>query len=444
MSQYLSEAFKKLDTLNEETFSIDGNGLKEFEDFRDNDEVENFIDVVDMDATTEDELQDSYVGKVILDCCVCHSKQYKDVEDVVIEDEFANVGEECPFCYTADGFKVIGQVAPFGEEPEDEDDAPKSDEDEVESNPQTNEGLKRVKKGEAEEYKKVTFADVKKGDFVMDHPNDESAKPEKVIKIERDGDDIDLIFRNGNWSGSANSTCFVFNKADMKTRRANAKQYAKGSQDDYDWLSDEDGAYMKKKSGLKEAVNNVNVETDDSVVNVATDEGGKVTVTTEPKLSSAEAPDEGEMIVPVEPEVQDEIGSNVADGGEIELDLDEFDEESFDELGEGYLKKVYENVDSFKTSKVSSIKDSLVVEGLITFSSGSVKKTSFIFESKEVTKSGLVRFSGKNEQLARGKRAFTVTGRINDGKFLSEKFNYNYGVKNKFGKVQRLYGTVKR
>ena len=114
---------------------------KEFEDFRDNDEVENFVDVVDMDAETVDDLKDSYVGKVILDCCVCHSKQYKDVEDVVIEDEFANVGEECPFCYTADGFKVIGQVAPFGEEPEDEDDAPESDEDEAESTPQTNEGL---------------------------------------------------------------------------------------------------------------------------------------------------------------------------------------------------------------------------------------------------------------------------------------------------------------
>jgi hypothetical protein len=124
--------------------------------------------------------------------------------------------------------------------------------------------------------------------------------------------------------------------------------------------------------------------------------------------------------------------------------MDEFDEESFDELGEGYLKKVYENVDSFKTSNVSLIKDRLVVEGVIKFNSGKSKKTNFIFESREATKSGKVRFIGENKEISRGRKSFTVTGKVDNKKFMSESLNYNYGVKGVNGKAQRLYGTVRR
>ena len=39
MSQYLSEAFKSLDTLNEETFSVNEKGLKELEKFKENNDT---------------------------------------------------------------------------------------------------------------------------------------------------------------------------------------------------------------------------------------------------------------------------------------------------------------------------------------------------------------------------------------------------------------------
>ena len=57
------------------------------------------------------------------------------------------------------------------------------------------------------------------------------------------------------------------------------------------------------------------------------------------------------------------------------IDIDEFDEKSFDELGERYLKKVYENVNSFKCTNVSSKKDKLIVEGKVNFASGKVSPT---------------------------------------------------------------------
>lgn len=386
MSQYLSEAFKKLDTLNEDTFTISDNGLEDFVKFKDEDEFEDIVDVIDPEATTVDELQDSYVGKVILDCCVCHSKIYKDVEDVIIKDDIANEGEECPFCYTPDGYKVIGQVATFSEEDTKEETTEDSEEDTLE------EGL--FSKKDKGTVKEIKASQLRKGNTLID-----DGEEEKVIKVEDEGTHVDVSFKHGNSLIPKNDTVKI-----------------------------------------RESVNNVNVETDKDVINVSTDDEGKVTISTEPKKDTV---DSEEVITPVEPETQSEITDNVEDGGEIEIDMDEFDEESFDELGEGYLKKVYENVNSFKTSNVSFIKDKLILEGVIKFNSGKAKKTNFIFESREATKTGKIRFIGENKEIARGKKSFTVTGKMEGSKFLSESLNYNYGVKGANGKSQRLYGTVR-
>jgi hypothetical protein len=109
------EAFRALNALTEDTFTLNADGVNELSDFKNNDELEDDITIIDTEAETEDDLQDNYIGKVILDCCVCHSKLYKDKSEVEVDEtgELANVGEECPYCYTPDGFKVIGEVAAF-------------------------------------------------------------------------------------------------------------------------------------------------------------------------------------------------------------------------------------------------------------------------------------------------------------------------------------------
>ena len=454
MSQYLSEAFKRLDALNEDTFTINGNGLEDFEKFQEEDEFEDTIDVIDPEATSEEELQDSYVGKVILDCCVCHSKIYKDVEDVVIEDDIANATEECPFCYTTDGYKVIGQVAAFGETEDEKDDDKDTDIDDTEdieldeglltegklldnvkkvatrvgadattlircftelgeiiknvgnedeykttklndwmehienkavlkalmsgnekvmngttkedieelaqdvqdyidakkaeksNKDDVNEAVKKVKSDDQESIRKVKMCDVKKGDLIKGNSKDRAFAPSKVIKIEDNGEYINLITKIGNVSGGREDTVDVFDAVNMKSRKADARLLQRKGWNAFDDVEDEGGDFysVPKKESLEESVNNVNVETDEDVINVATDDSGKVTVTTEPKNTSAEVSEGEEVIAPLEPETQSEISDNVADGEEIEIDMDEFDEESFDELGEGYLKKVYENV----------------------------------------------------------------------------------------------------
>lgn len=171
------------------------------------------------------------------------------------------------------------------------------------------------------------------------------------------------------------------------------------------------------------------------------------------KISSETITKDDEMAIPVTDDTKDEIIADseeedtedeiVADDEEEDTvdDIEEFDEESFDELSESYLKKVYSNVDGYKTSNVSFNKSGLCVEGIISFKSGNKKNTQFIFESRDNGK----RFVGENKQITRGKKAFTVKGSIKDGKFITESFNYRYSAINpQTGKSENLYETLKR
>ena len=399
---YLQEAFKALDILNEEDFNLTSvNGAEDAKEFLDTDEKSDFIDVIDPEATTEEEIKDSYVGDVILDCKICHSKLYKSPDEVKIDEEagLANIDEECPFCYSTDGYEIIGMVAPYGEEETEEEVEvevePEEEKVEVEETSEVEESLKEDIGQDISEYQKWVDYDMKKYGRIS--------------------------------------------FATMKKIKKAGFSVVKDQYGEYEVIADRKDESCEKKP-VKEHFEKVEIETDTEKMEMTSEPDGKTVIVTEPKEV------EEEVIEPVSDEVQTEI--NIKNDEEPEddfedIDVDEFSEEEFDELGESYLKKIYENVDSFKTSSIKSADNKLVVEGVIGFNSGKQKKTSFVFESKDVTKKGKVRFIGENLQMSKGKKAFTLTGSINEGKFIAESLNYNYRTKDSEGKSTRLYGTVK-
>jgi hypothetical protein len=111
---------------------------------------------------------------------------------------------------------------------------------------------------------------------------------------------------------------------------------------------------------------------------------------------------------------------------EVDVEIDEFDEVSFNALGEKYLKGVYENVSSFQTTNIANNDRSLIIEGVISFASGAKKKTGFIFEADTTSGNGLVRFVGGNKHFSNSKKAFIIEGRVKDRKLVTESFSYNY------------------
>ena len=188
---------------------------------------------------------------------------------------------------------------------------------------------------------------------------------------------------------------------------------------------------------LKESVKDITITTDDSKTTMTSDDEGKVTLTTEP----VEQHKDDEVIEPLTDETEAEIEAN---DGEEDIDIEDFDEESFDELGEGYFKNVYENVNSFKASNITTKGNKVIVEGVITFDNNVKKNTSFLFESANKTKNGKYRFIGENLNVTKGNKAFSLIGNVTDKKFLSESMNYNYRTKNDIGKFIRCCGTIKR
>lgn len=119
--------------------------------------------------------------------------------------------------------------------------------------------------------------------------------------------------------------------------------------------------------------------------------------------------------------------------------LEEFDEKKFDRLAKKYLNEVYDNITSYvtKQGKVDNNSNKIIIEGTITFDSGKTKDTVFIFEAREITKKGKVRFVGINETFTK-KKAFTLVGTFEGPKMLSESLTYSYKVEDR-----KVYGQVK-
>lgn len=416
---YLQEAFKALDMLNEEDFNIDTlSGQEDFKDFQIEDEEKpDFIDVMDTEASDEEDVQDSYVGKLILDCCVCHNKFYKDESEVEFseDEEVVNEDEECPYCYSTDGFKIIGMVAPFVPSDEDED-------------------------AEVDIEVKDDF-DTNTDDEDVDEPIDESCKGKNCRTSKRRGRKVEegvvgTLIGGGIAGGKLGDKI-----GDKWLDKANEEF----DDEDYDDTLDED-------------FERVEIETDRERMEMTADENGKVIVSTEPKAETV-APVSDEIqsrLNPIEePEFDNDMG-DFSDEDEFSeegeeypeddeiVDMDEFSEEDFDNLGESYLKRIYENVRGYRTTNVSKNGNKVVVEGIINFTSGKTKKTSFIFEAIKMHKNrGSVKLIGENAQITRGRKAFTVAGKVNKGKFIAESFNYNYRAKDNKGMSTRIYGTLK-
>lgn len=199
------------------------------------------------------------------------------------------------------------------------------------------------------------------------------------------------------------------------------------------------------KTDITESVDKATVEVEDNAVSVdngesavkVTEEADKVTVEVEKKSEETIAPLNDEEIAEIET-ASEENKAEENEEDEVDIEVDEFDNDSFDVIGEGYMKKVYENVNSYKTVSSKIDGNKIIVEGVITFKSGAKKKTSFVFESHDVTKSGKMRFFGENLQISKGKKSFTVCARADERKIVAESMSYNYRA----GEGRRVFGTV--
>lgn len=530
MENYLHEAFQAFKALDEDVFPATTDGEEALKKFLDGDNLEDIEVIIDPDAETEDELKQSYVGDVIFKCPICQSMIYKKPEDVNIDEDqgLANIEEECPYCQTAGGFEIVGQVSEYcpecehhDGEAEDKVEEPAAEvDDEVELEESLGRDLTKYQKWvdyDMKRYGKISA----KTRVMLRKAGLEVVKDDHdawtVIAKEKNGKDLkedtlrdtsvdDQIGNIGYEIDEDKEYDSYILRIDLEyigpiemyeLPRYGIKLPARLSQSSFKSLDkaleaakklfrfllskdlrelagiiiegipvgyDEDEEYdnyddydtydlydpIDYVTFIDESVDSVKVTTEDQEVTVEAD-GDETEVEIKPRKGE-KVDVTSEVIKPVDEETKDDLmadddvkdyDDNYEDGYE-DVSIEDFDEESFDELEEKYLKNIYENVTAYKTIKGSIDGDKIILEGIITFNSGKQKKTTSIFESHSITKRGKIKLLGENKNITTNKKAFTITGSLDGNKLITESLTYNYGVKDEAGKATRLYGTVRK
>ena len=492
---FLSEAFKDLEIVTDGTFDFSDKGAEELKAYLDGDNMDDFETIVDSEAEKEEDLKDSYLGDVILSCNICHGLMYKKPEEIVVDEvsEDVNCEEECPYCSSIDGYKIVGQVAEY--EPEEhhhDEESEEREETEIKIDGEEikdEEELEECNKPMNERLflsKKKAITESSERDDIDADADDKKEKAEKDLEKEKDDADSDKDYKlkkagmkePEQLKEESNTAKLkkAFPELDLEEKLEESdKPAAISIEDAQKWVDFDMKHYGKisertnelvKKAGfqiikddhddyeviagkfesLDEDFQKVEIETDTEKMSMTADEDSKTTVTTEPKKCE-ECEEKAEIITPVSDEVKaeiedkEEVEEEPTFEDEEEVDIDEFDEESFDELGESYLKKVYDNVDSYKTTAAKVSGNKLMLEGLIKFTSGKQAKTNFLFEASHKTVKGKLKFKGSNKQITESRNSFIITGSVNNKKLLSEALTYNYKVK---GNKDRVYGTIKK
>lgn len=388
MSQYINEAFKQYHLLEDsQEFALSPEGIDNLGSFMSDamSDEDIAVEVIDPEADTEDDLKQSYVGKIICDCNVCHSHVFYNKEDIVVDENgVANIDDECPYCMSTDGYTIIGEIQPWSI---------------------------------------ATEADMQEEEQEEDEPIELSEEEPEVEEVETE----EIV-----------------------------------------------------EESLTEGIENVVIETEDEAMTMAVKENGGITVDTTPiqeeEVVEEPVPEDipgysDEVIAPVEAETEEEILAEEPPVDEIPAEeettdfsaeeetpeeeeipeeaadeedvfVDEFDEDSFNDLGESYLRKNYNNVSSFKTTQVKVQENLLTVDGTITFKSGNQKKTSFVFEALSTTNNKYL-FEGYNTQITPNTKSFKLNCSIQGQKLIPESLKYNYSAVNELNESVAIKGSVK-
>lgn len=376
---YIEEAFKRLNLLEDDYSYSEDQQLELLNSFV-SDDIDDIPEeeIIDVEAETCDDLQDNYIGKVIIECDCCHTRLYKDQEDLILgssEDgvELFNVDEECPVCHTTSGYRVIGKIEQYS------DDAHKEDEEEHDAEPKEVEEPEEVKEPEDDEFEEEVHEALKealdsdrcvailnKNEF--DETGDAEAIAAKIesdyipgngeletlnIECEAQGDniiftgskiDIDELYNRMFPEGITPDyvECSLDESAD--TVEFNSKEDAKKYYDEHrnelqDYKSFEDW-FESGVEKLDEALNSVEVKTDEGnvivektddklVVDLSSDQNTDEDSIEDPDLVDLDTAGD-EMIAPLSNEEEDDILNtaelNAEEDEESEEDVDDFDD----------------------------------------------------------------------------------------------------------------------
>ena len=147
------------------------------------------LEVIDVDADAVEQIQnnDSYVGKMLLQCVSCRATRFMDIDDLKQDEndkDLYNLEDECPHCHhKGSGYYLVGQV---GKTPEQEEE-PAIDNDEASNDEAVFDNTQDVEDEEVEEETAEETATEEK-------PQEDKKEEKDFTETdsEDDTDDLDL------------------------------------------------------------------------------------------------------------------------------------------------------------------------------------------------------------------------------------------------------------
>ena len=395
------EAFKSFTSLNEEVFNLDDDGINDAGELL-ADTEEDVVDVIDPNATTVEELEDGYVGKGILDCNVCHSLIYKNMDDIVEEDGVFNAGEECPYCMATDGYTAVGKVVPFDAEADIVDTEAAADNDELEINLDD-------------------IDDIDEDDFLNESMQE--------INVKTDNDTISI--KDNDEGGVTIQT------------NPGAQMPEFEDEDDEEFGKSEDEMIVPLDSEGEAEIETADEVSEEPIADEI------------PEEPIAEEQDEAESdedeIAPEDMEVEMEeslmekkknkakkpyINKNAGDLSRLAsllgesdteddcdtFEVDEVDETTLDPMVESYFKSKLPSVRSYSTTQIKETgKNSLIIEGVITRKNNSKHKIVFQANAREIQNPNDFKLDLITESL-KTKHNITINGKIKNTKLITESY----------------------
>lgn len=371
MNNYLNEAFKQLRLLEQDfdMTTVDTGKVDELKAFvADDIDIPEEEEIIDIEAETEKDLKDDYIGRVIVKCNCCNALYYKKPEDIIVTDGECNLDDVCHVCHQDAGYTIIGKIEPYVET-----------EVKVDVEPKVEEGKRPVAN-----TKPITEGRILANTKCIDGEDclEEATNSERALAwLDAHKDDLTEGTIAANTKCDDDEDCL-----EEATNSERAIAWAK-----------EHGFY----DPLEEGIQNAKVETDTEIINIATEEKpyeGEETIaplTTE-EIEAYEEPTEEETATDEIPTEENEEGTPVEDV--TADDMEEIDTDLTDEMVESFLKENYNNVDEYETTEINQDGEDIILEGKVKFKSGKEKKTK-IACTESVKKNGRVEFRLISEQL---------------------------------------------
>ena len=470
----LTEIFSrksKFDALMEEYYDISsGEGLVDAKEAREAEiaqaKLARIEKIVDLEADSAEDLLTSYVGKFIIQCPQCMTLFYKNQEDVVASEEdpsTVNVNEVCQHCGNESGYSLIGKVgeAESGETEEtpteeaSEDTLDLGATEESDSGPSEETGEESIEEAPledlnfddeleeldldieddeepVEEEKKEESFDVHTGETLVEELADDK---ELDAKLEAHNEYIEYLRNKISEEEEALEKTENAQVKDAIQRRIDAFKVDLEAALPEAVKNDEAIVDEPAEETVEEPVEATEAPADDS-----TEEAKEVVESLTEALHEAADFDDvsdaefeqlmnsSEFKKPISDTavramlaMEDEENSKKEESLDtIFNDVEELQEVALESMISDSLVELYGNVAGFRLKDCSYLDSKFMVEGIIHFTSGNTRKTTYTF-NEALNEAGKITLRGLNEKLGNDKQFF-ITGYTENRTFITESF----------------------